>query len=332
MRVIYTDRVILRNIEEDGTYTAMSIKHNQVYRNCRVLTPNPDNITYPRLGKHALLIQVDDTNLIIGYYNEQYEDAAYDIYLEGEQILSCGESRAFILGDNGYVGIYYIRRNEDGSLEKTPLVEYDGDDELSATFSKMVLSMATGVYANNIETNSNGYTEVDTMVKGSTHDMGSRYRKTIKATPNGMSVKTMVDCTPNATRTAPELTPQAVPVRVEISHDPQAPLKVSQYMGAIEVSSVNTDAAGNLTISCGMTPATQATMAIDVTTGAMSIDAPGGIEIKGVNQSLIQTIQNHILNWYNNHVHNTSVGPSTPPLFPDLDTPIKLTTIKGVAH
>ena len=332
MKVFYIDRVILRNIEEDGTYTAMSILDNQIYTDCRMMTANPDNLTYPQLGKHALLASVDNQNLIIGYYTDEYEDSKYKIYLEGEQMLACGESRAFILGDNGYVGIYHIARKEDGSIEKTPLVEYDGDDELSASFSKMVMSMATGVYTHSVETNSDGYTEVNTLIKGSTRDMGSRYRKTIKATPGGMSVETMVDCTPASTRSSPELTPQAIPVRTEISHNPQSPIKISQYIGAGEVASISTDAMGNLSLVCGVELAIKASIVMNVITGAMTIDAPGGIEIKGVNQSLIQAIKDHIFVWYNNHVHISPVGPTTPPVPLDLAIPAKLTAIKGVAN
>jgi hypothetical protein len=331
MRVFYVDRVIVRTLEEDGTYTAMSTLDNQIYPDCRFLTPNPDNLTYPRIGKHALLANVDNQNLIIGYYTDEYEDGKYKIYLEGEQIISCGESRAFITGDNGYVGIYHIVRKEDGSIEKTPLIEYDGDDELSAAFSKMVISMATGVYSHSVESDDAGFTHAETAIKGSTRDMGSRYKRTIKATPAGMDITTMVDCSPIPVRTSPDPTPQAIPVRTEIRHNPNNPIKITQHQGPVVVATIETDVSGNLVISCGLTPATKATIRMNVATGAMVVDAPGGLDLKGVSQSLVQVLNDHIVNMYNTHIHTSPVGPTTPPLPLDGVTPVRLTTIKGAA-
>ena len=329
MKVYYVDRVILRTFEEDGTYTAMSILGNQIYPRCRMITPSPDQATYAHIGRHALLMCLDNQNFILGYYVDEYEDSKYKIYLEGEEMIRCGESRAFITGDNGYVGVYHIRRDSDGSISKIPLVEYSGDNELSATFTKMIQSMADGTYIHRVDKDKQGNTTFKESIKGSSRDMGSRYKRMVKLTPTGMDVKTLVDCSPGPVGTAPEPTPDAIPVRTEISHTPNAPIKISQYQGPLEVNSITTDALGNLEISCGA--GAKATIKMDIA-GTMTISAPAGINVVGAGQSLIDTLKDFISSQYNTHVHPTPVGPSASPAMPDVGTPIKLTTMKGGAR
>ena len=139
MKVFHIDRAILRTLEEDGTYTATGLTSSEIFTRCRALRENPRNHTFYHLGSHVLVVKLDGENFIIGYYIPSAEDDGYKIVPEAEQIMMSGESRALIVDDNGYIGIYDIY--PDGRVSK---FEYSGDDKLSIDFSELQMTMSDG--------------------------------------------------------------------------------------------------------------------------------------------------------------------------------------------
>lgn len=330
MKIYYVDRVLIRSYEEDGTYTATSVDTSEVYTKCRFIQENPDNVTYPRLGEYALVLSINGQHFILGYYIHDKDAGSRHIYMEAGQMLRAGEARAFIVDDNGYIGVYAFTREPDGTITRTPKIEYDGNDKLSMVFSELLSTMSDGAIKTSYTTDDLGYKHYSFAMRGRADDFGNRYKHTIDSGPDGINVNTLMDLSDGGSRKIPEMLHATLPRKFNISHTPGTPMEITLTLGAPLPSAVIAiDPTGIITLSSGMV--NKGTIMLNPD-GTIIIDAASGIDIKGVGESILQVLTDYINNVFNAHVHPTAVGPSGTPTPPDAMTVVQLTKIKGAAQ
>lgn len=349
MITINADRVVITHLNADGTYTASSHMGNAMYNRCFFITGNPNMVSQEHVGRHALLLSLDNQHFILGYYIDEYEQAGHKIYVDGENIFKMGEFKAFILGDHGYIGVYHVERMEDGTLRKTPKLEYSADDEMYVTFSTMLSTMADSSVSHEITKDMLGYNRSTFLMKGNNVDKGYRARTEISGSPLGMEALFELDITPGGIRDIPVTPIPTQPASLSFASGPVLPLKLIYALASIPNTSIKIDKDGSVTIKTGqglsgpsitLAPASPDAVVIanDVAgtakitikkTGSIEIDAKAGYEIKGKSVGLLSTLIAFVED-YMGHTHPASGGPTGTPTLPaGIKTKIKLSTMKG---
>lgn len=350
MKIFNVERVIIKYLNDNGTFSAISHIGNTLFNDCIFVTANPDIITYDTIGMHALLISIDNQNFIVGYYIDEYEVSKDKIYLEGEKMIKYGSSMGIIMGDSGYIGIYEFKRNADGTISKTPRIEYSAKDELYVTFTSLLSTLSDASASMAIEKDAMGLNDAKFRMKGHGTDKGDRFDFDVKATPAGMTMYMSLDTGIGPIRSVPVIPIKALPDNLTIESSYSMPLQLLYTLIGVTNTSILIDKKGVVTIKTGpagigpsivLDPITPGSVVIKnnvagtgtITigkTGSIVIDGVTGVEVKGAKIGLLATLIEFMTD-YQTHMHPSVMGPTGVPLPPaGIVATTKLTAIKGM--
>lgn len=344
----YADRVVLTHLNPNGTYTATSHLGDNQYSDCIFITENPDNVSYEHIGKHALLMSIDNQNFILGYYIDEYEVREDKVYVEGEKLMRYGDGKAVVLGDAGYIGIYDIVREQDGSISKTPKLEYNADDKVYASFTEYMMTLSDASATTSLKKDSYGFNIHRASMKGRNNDYGNRYEYEMSGSQRGMKMRYSLDVTPGMTRSIPMSPVAAMPKSMSVNMGYDVPLDIMFALAGIPNTRIKIDDAGKIAITTGagvgpsieLNPGETNSVVIKANaagtasitmnnTGKIDISAITGIEITGAGQGLMAALIAYMQD-YLKHTHPSAMGPTGPPVPPSgIQTLAKLNMIKG---
>lgn len=350
MTIFDVERVIIKYLNDNGTFSAISHIGNKIYNNCVFVTSNPDIITYDTIGMHALLISVDNQNFIVGYYIDEYETSTDKIYLEGEKMIRYGSSMGIIMGDSGYIGIYEFKRNADGTIKKTPKLEYNAKSEIYASFTKMLSTMADSSASMAIVKDIMGNNDANFKMKGHGLDKGNRFDFDVKGTPAGMAMYMSLDTGLGPLRSIPLIPIKDLPDNLTFESSFTVPLQLMYTLLGVTNTSIAIDKKGVMTLKTGpmgtgpsivLDPVLPGSIVIKnnaagtgtITigkTGSIVIDGVAGVEVKGAKIGLLATLIEFMTD-YQTHLHPSAMGPTGVPFPPaGVVATTKLNTIKGM--
>ncbi|MDP3013957.1 MAG: hypothetical protein Q8M92_06935 [Candidatus Subteraquimicrobiales bacterium] len=347
MTQYYVERVILDEYTGRGMFDAVSYNGDTRFRNCVFLHSTPDLVGYEQLGRHALLMTIDNQNFILGYYMHDTEVHDEKIFLDGEKMIRYGKTKAVIMGDEGYIGIYDIQRKPDGRIKKTPRFEYNADNEAYLVFSKYLSSMEDASTKVSVSKDMLGFNVYEIFGKGHGEDAGYRMKLVVKGGLAGMDTSFIMDLSPLPRGGAVPVAMGALP-SLQVKMNSFLPLEILYSLASIPNASIKIDKLGAVTIKAGiagfgasiaLNPAgvnavvlkNDGPLSGKVTiknTGKVDITSPTGVEITGKNFGLLQTLI-QFMTMYDAHTHGSAMGPTTQPIIPSAAIQSNLSLIKG---
>jgi len=304
-------------------------------------------VVNPERFAKCLIVSTELGNYCIGYYSEEPgTDQNRVIAIDGDLLLKAGESKALIASVDGTIGIYSVVVQDDKTIQKFPRLVYNYENEFVMNASKINMGLLNA--GGNLSWSEDELRNFIYSFTSKTHalDTGLRFISELKNGLTGPEYKGVIDLTPSPIGGMPramlenspianakiEMTPLK-PVEINVKGAPGAKvtvsvgvdssLKISSTLAAIK-SSFELYPTGKVVLSNNLG-------SFEISpTGKISISGMAGIDLKGANVSLIQTIIDFLSSNFNAHTHLTGTGPSSPPVVPAAADILKLTTIKGV--
>lgn len=353
-------KVYIQPPDEKGQYTATDIESNRIYRPVYFTTPTDRLVIAENVSVPALLMEIRGQYFCFGYFTRSQDLQSDKVWLmDGETLIKLGEARAVIFSPTGTMGIYAVRRKEDGTLMVVPKVEYTEDDDVLVEFGSMIMSMYGSASHGNIalERIDGGRYKYKFEGKTNQSDGAPRFSMTIEPSMTGPIYTLKVDNVPTAINPTPKpgsmlpissttikmgsqgVSPTATLLELSVNNGVTLSIKRDGSMdmvaanglhktsiSPIGATSINVNNIGKLLID------NTGKIELNSGVGKMKMTPDGKFEV-GTSSAQLMTILNTILDILLNHVHMTGVGVSTPPIPPDVtkftQEKAKVTMIKG---